>query len=357
VFQIKRYASFDSTNVLNLIQLSECILNPLMNRRICSKATHFRRDFIIFTSLNLTVLTSIMKLLLTTILALILHPATAQNLVLNPGLDNYNTCPGFGQFSSTYITNWSKPSIASSDYYHFTCPGINPVFQFPRSGEGYAGIIAYNFGQEYREYITGTLSAPLTAGQMYDVEFWVSLHNGYIQAINELGAYLSAAPPGPFSNVLHISVQPQIENTSSALNDTANWRRVWGTFMATGGEQYITIGNFRPDSLTTITQPGTSGSFGAYYFIDDVSVTPLSSTGISSSNSNQQFECWYHNGYLNINISDHVASREILITDLSGRICRRLTVSANNSRHAVDLDTGVYLVHGGGRRVKKVMVD
>ena len=300
---------------------------------------------------------SFMKFTLTILSVLLLNLATAQNLVLNPGLDNYLTCPGFGQFSSTYVTNWSKPSIASSDYYHFTCPGINPVLQFPRSGEGYAGIIAYNFGQEYREYITGTLSLPLVAGQLYDVEFWVSLHNGYIQAINELGAYLSVASPGPFSNVLHINVQPQIENTSSALNDTTNWRRVWGTFMATGGEQYITIGNFRSDSLTTITQPGTSGSFGAYYFVDDVSVIAQSSTGISSSNSDEQFECWYHNGYLNINLSGSVASREILITDLSGRICRRLHVSSNKSQHAVDLATGVYLVHGGGRRVKKVLVD
>src|SRR5678815_1474304 len=92
---------------------------------------------------------------------------TAQNLLLNPGLENYITCPGFGQFSSTYINDWTKPSIASTDYYHSNCPGIQPTSQVPHGGEAYFGIIAYNFGQEYREYATGHLSSPLLAGQTY----------------------------------------------------------------------------------------------------------------------------------------------------------------------------------------------
>jgi hypothetical protein len=155
--------------------------------------------------------------------------------------------------------------------------------QPPRSGEGYGGIICYNFGTEYREYITGTFSAPLMAGMLYDVEFWVSLHNGYIQAIEEVGAYISAVPPGPFANALHIAVTPQVENIFGPLDDTTNWKRVYGQYLATGGEQYITIGNFHDDAGTTITQPGTVGSFGAYYFVDDVSVSLAPATGITGT--------------------------------------------------------------------------
>ncbi len=207
-------------------------------------------------------------------------PTVSQNLVVNPSLDGFITCPGFGQFSSTYIISWDKPSIGSSDYYHFNCAGIQPAVQAPHSGEGYAGIICYNFGTEYREYITGTFSTPLTAGVLYDVEFWVSLHDGYIQAIEEVDAYISNTSPGPFANALHINVVPQIQNVSGALNDTANWKRVNGQYLATGGEQFITIGNFNDDAGTTITQPGSTGSFGAYYFIDDVSVKADSTTSI-----------------------------------------------------------------------------
>lgn len=296
---------------------------------------------------------SVLKLL---VLALLLNPpVVAQNLVLNPGLDTYITCPGFGQFSNTYIANWSKPSIASSDYYHYTCAGIHPTYQFPRSGEGYAGIIAYNFGQEYREYITGMLSSPLQPGKTYEVEFWVSLHNGYIQAINELGAYLSASPPGPFSNVLHIAVQPQIENTSVALNDTANWRRVWGTFTAAGGEQYITIGNFRSDSLTTITQPGSSGSFGAYYFIDDVSVVLDSTTSINEQGAHHPLNVWYSGGEIHIQQNEKPDHLPVAITDLTGKICATFQLN-HRGAYPVRLSPGIYMVRVGDVAVTRIVV-
>src|SRR5436190_19379918 len=151
----------------------------------------------------------------------------AQNIVLNPSFENYITCPGFGQFSSAYINNWSKPSIASTDYYNTNCVGIQPVDQTPHTGNAYFGIYSFNYSGEYREYATGQLSTPLLAGIPYYVEFWVSLNDGYIQAINELGAYLSATPPGPFGNALHIAVTPQIESTSLLASDTS-WMLVSG---------------------------------------------------------------------------------------------------------------------------------
>ena len=207
---------------------------------------------------------------------------SAQNLLLNPGLENYITCPGFGQFSSTYINDWTKPSIASTDYYNNNCPGIQPVNQVPHGGNAYFGIIAYNVGTEYREYATGHLSSPLIAGTVYTVEFYVSLHDNYIQAVNEIGAYFSAAVPGPFSNTLHIAVTPQIENTTGVLGSDSTWMMISGSFTAAGGEQYVTIGNFHDDATTTVTQVGNIGSFGAYYFVDDISITSSKVTGIES---------------------------------------------------------------------------
>lgn len=207
----------------------------------------------------------------------------AQNLLLNPGLENYITCPGFGQFSSTYINDWNKPSIASTDYYHSNCPGIQPTSQVPHGGNAYFGIIAYNLGQEYREYATGQLSSPLLAGMTYTVQFYVSLNDGYIQAVNELGAYFSSTSPGPFPNSLHIAVTPQIENTTGVLGSDSTWMLVSGLFTAAGGEQYITIGNFHDDATTTVTQVGNVGSFGAYYYVDDISVEVSKiGTGIKS---------------------------------------------------------------------------
>jgi hypothetical protein len=206
---------------------------------------------------------------------------SAQNLVLNPSLENYITCPGFGQFSNSYINDWDKPSYGSTDYYHDSCAGIIPSQQIPRSGNAYAGIIGYNYGAEYREYMTGTLSSPLIPGAAYYCEFYVSLNDGYIQAIRELGAYFSTAPPGPYSNALHIPLTPQVMNTVTLLDDTAAWMRVSGYFIAAGGEQYITIGNFNDDTNTTVVQVGNIGSYGSYYFVDDVWLSLSEGTGIS----------------------------------------------------------------------------
>lgn len=214
--------------------------------------------------------------------------AIAQNLVINPGLESYITCPGFGQFGNTYINNWTKPSWGSTDYYHTNCTGIQPVSQVPHGGDAYFGVIAYNFGTEYREYATGELLSPLIAGKQYIVEFYVSLNDGYIQAVKEMGAYFSATPPGPYANSLHIPVTPHVENNSGTLGSTSTWMPVTGTFTAAGGELYITIGNFRDDLTTTVTMVGTSGSFGAYYFVDDVSVISVPE-GVEENSPGQLF--------------------------------------------------------------------
>jgi len=268
---------------------------------------------------------------------------TAQNLVLNPGLDNYTTCPAFGQFSSVYIPDWDKPSWGSTDYYNYNCPGIQPLNQFPHSGEGYAGIIAYNFGTEYREYMTGTLSAPLVAGTTYDVEFYVSLHDGYIQAIEELGAYLSATPPGPFANALHISVVPQVENLTGALDDNLNWVKVFGSFVATGGEQYITIGNFHDDAGTTITQPGSSGSFGAYYFIDDVSVIEMNATGVVQNSAPGANLIYAGNGSIYITGLALNEIYSLTLLDVNGRkILENYNITRGDHVTAGKLPSGIY---------------
>ena len=212
---------------------------------------------------------------------------TAQNIVLNPSLENYISCPGFGQFSNTFINDWDKPTYGSTDYYHFNCPGIIPTQQAPRTGDAYAGIIGYNYGTEYREYMTGTLSAQLIPGATYYCEFYVSLNDGYIQAINEIGAYFSATPPGPYANALHVPVTPQIENTTVLLDDTASWMRISGYFLASGGEEYITIGNFNNDTNTTIVQVGNVGSYGSYYFVDDVWVSLSEGTGVEEKENQE----------------------------------------------------------------------
>jgi OOP family OmpA-OmpF porin len=279
-----------------------------------------------------------------------IRQSSSQNLVLNPSLENYIICPGFGQFSNTYINNWSKPSYGSTDYYHTACPGIYPASQAPHTGNAYFGIIAYNYGTEYREYATGELSAPLVSGTQYVVSFYVSLNDGYIQAVQEMGAYLSPAAPGPFANSLHIAVTPQIENNTGILGDTALWTLVSGTFTAAGGEQYITIGNFHDDLTTTIAMVGSIGSFGTYYFVDDVSITEVPEGIAELDGGTVSVYPSVSNGIYTLEIKNADAKNLLFeITDLSGKkmITENVEMSSGNFEKKVDLSSfgnGIYFL-------------
>jgi len=56
------------------------------------------------------------------------------------------------------------------------------------------------------------------------------------------------------------------------LSDVENWTKICGTYTATGDEQFITIGFFRPDSMMNIVFFDTinATTYWPYYFIDDV---------------------------------------------------------------------------------------
>jgi hypothetical protein len=62
---------------------------------------------------------------------------------------------------------------------------------------------------------------------------------------------------------------------NTIINDTLNWRKIEGVFVATGTEKYITIGNFY-DVAHTATVPVTGSATTAnpysHYLIDDVLV-------------------------------------------------------------------------------------
>jgi len=75
-----------------------------------------------------------------------------------------------------------------------------------------------------------------------------------------------------YANAFYQPAMPQVYNTNQVLNDTLNWMKIEGSFVATGTEEYITIGNFFPDSLSEIVYWTTY--WASYYYIDDVSVIP-----------------------------------------------------------------------------------
>jgi hypothetical protein len=220
------------------------------------------------------------------------------NLVPNPSFEDTTQCPT--NPAQLYVcVDWINPTACSPDYYHSCNPpyfsppntyfpnvGVpeNGVgFQPAHTGDAYAALFAFSLAEpdhNLREYIQIELTDTLTQGTKYIVGFYASLADKFWYSVNTLGAYLSVDSISR-TDMLRFEVIPQILNDSTnPLTSKDEWMLVTDTFVsATGGERFITIGNFNDDaeSDTMLLTTGIENYYHAYYFIDDVSVIAIDS--------------------------------------------------------------------------------
>jgi outer membrane protein OmpA-like peptidoglycan-associated protein len=217
--------------------------------------------------------------------------AGAQNLVPNPGFEEYTTCPKETGKRQTNLISWTQPTAGAMDYFNrcSATSGVpaNPLGrQEPKNGDACIGLTLFH--EKHRAYAQVELKQPLLEGNTYNVEFSVSLSEKSKFAIGNIGAYLSAAKLENKSDgvlecfetfddrgakqVISGLCKPQIRNASSAfISDTEEWVTISGSFKARGGEKYIIIGNFyTSDGTKAMDMDGKNPN--AYYYIDDVAV-------------------------------------------------------------------------------------
>jgi hypothetical protein len=277
--------------------------------------------------------------------------AKSQNLIPNPSFENINTvyCGIFSNTDIGYSVNyWHSPTGGSPDLFstaiNQSCWNFQPNssysgpiglkgYQMPRTGNVMAGLFCYTIdGMNQREYIQTQLTNPLTPGNLYTLSFYVSLANNTEKYTDKIGAYLSDSPiiSGNDQPLIYI---PQVSSTTF-ISDTLNWVLVSGTFQAVSAINFLTIGNFNYDvnTSTGLNQGGGSapGTYGAYYYIDDVSLTSIN-TNINY-NSNNDFISVFPipvSNNLNITVNNNdiyevfiydIFSREIYNSTFTGKI-------------------------------------
>ena len=206
--------------------------------------------------------------------------AQVNNLVPNSDFEFYTSCPdGMAQIIKAYpwkSTVFTGDGSGSSEYlntcsndWHITLLMNNYI---PFSGSGYAGISLYGWHEDYREYISNKLIEELKINKKYCSSFFIRNHNGNV-IVDAIGMLVTDTFVGQYGFVYYpLIYNSQLKNRKgNLLSDTTNLLKISGNFIANGGEQYITIGNFsHPDSITVLYL-GTNIS-GCYYLIDDVSV-------------------------------------------------------------------------------------
>ena len=203
------------------------------------------------------------------------------NLVPNPSFEDTVQCPDYASQIDRAL-GWSSYNL-SPDYYN-TCD-LNPQmgipsnyfggFQYPASGNAYAGFCAYSNYSFFHEILGCQLIQPLQIGHRYYASMKVSMgvgySNQYCVGCNKLGikftvnAYNYSTNPIPIDNAAQVY-------TNSIISDTINWVTVGGYFCADSSYQYVSFGNFFQDVYISTIGNCITPVEAAYYFIDDVQV-------------------------------------------------------------------------------------
>ena len=207
------------------------------------------------------------------------------NLVPNPSFEHYTSCP-VGSDQLYLLTSWFNPNTLTPDYFNQCALNVSLQsvpdnfggFQSARTGGAYAGIGVYDvYFSNISEYVEAPLEDSLIIGEKYCVTFYVSQANVSGYAIDGIGAYISTQMANSTTQNI-MPYQPQISTPiNKILKDTLNWMEISGTYVAQGGEKYVTIGNFKDSSTIHVEGLGPNLSTASYYYIDDVSVVLMDS--------------------------------------------------------------------------------
>ncbi|ASS49410.1 MAG: hypothetical protein CHH17_11850 [Candidatus Fluviicola riflensis] len=218
----------------------------------------------------------------------ILSAQNNENLVDNGGFEaSTGKTKKLGQIDMA--TGWKSPTGARADLYltdskmpEIAVPNNAHGKEEPKEGENYAGIVGFSFGDKVpRTYLMTKLKTPLKKDMKYCVSFYVSLSEDSKYASNQIGANLSKKEFGTDQKSAIIDKTHILQENNKVFNAFYGWEKVCGTFVADGGEKYITIGNFTSNEDTkkeTNKKPSEIKSqiIAAYYYIDDVVVTLVS---------------------------------------------------------------------------------
>jgi hypothetical protein len=286
----------------------------------------------------------------------------AQNLVPNASFEFFLECPDTSTipFYVNLDSTWFQ--FNSSDYFN-SCDATNYLgvptnrfgYQNANFGNAYMGFIAYIGNIFGREYLEVELTNSLIANQTYYVQFYVSLSDTMQFAIEDIGALFTDTLFDPFPAPTYdwVSGIPQIENQpGNMLNDKINWTAVSGSFVANGGEKFLTIGNFKDDANTQTQHFGGTApsTFGAYYYIDDVFVGTSPPVSIEDHKKETATTKLYPNPntgnmFLECNLKD-LESGNLIIYSITGEVVKEYYITPGTTKMNINaefLKAGVYL--------------
>ena len=211
------------------------------------------------------------------------------NLVPNGSFEDRLWCPSnFTQKELQTLRHWKQPNAGTPD--HFDVCGATGVTGVPNNvfgsqetvdGQGYAGVVLYSESKpNYREYLQVELTRALGPGEWICAEWWVCAADEARLITDGMGMHFSEAAPKATGEG-RLAAAAQVENPAlHLLSDRWSWVKLSDAFQAEGGEQFVTLGNFKPASELRVMErqdASAESSRWAYVYVDDVRVRPVQS--------------------------------------------------------------------------------
>ena len=185
---------------------------------------------------------------------------------------------------------WMSPTKTGADLFSgklkddLSTPKNFVGYEDPRDGKNYVGIRTFSYNdKEPRQYISTKLKLPLRRDAMYCVKFYVCLAEGSKYAANNIGVNFSKKQYNIDEDKHILGNTHMMHQDNPVHNHYFGWEEICGTYVAEGGEKYLTIGNFfsngdtKQQRLKKVKDFMGMSVMAAYYFIDDISVRMIDS--------------------------------------------------------------------------------
>jgi gliding motility-associated-like protein len=256
------------------------------------------------------------KILLFLIVLIKTHSVYTQNLVPNGSFEKHLQCPkNLDNLRDTVIYNWLNDH-KSPDYFcecainfsvypfYWVDIPLNAFgFQYARTGSCYVGFFLNSTKLlcDETEIIKTNLKIKLNNNKKYYFSMYLSLSDGSTHSIDGIDVYLSNDTSlTPYNiNSCTFNITPQIsQRGKGVIDDTLNWVKISGEYIANGTEDHLFIGRYSalsPGGLKKNTFTPKQFPWGlpaSYYYIDDVALWPSDTLPPQANAGEDKTICW-----------------------------------------------------------------
>ncbi|MFM2225945.1 MAG: hypothetical protein RJA07_2147 [Bacteroidota bacterium] len=302
----------------------------------------------------------------------ITYNSNGQNLILNSGFENhwggdctngssvvfYDSLNVTSQFGCT-IKDWIRISETPDGYWnkgHDFPRNSYAKYIYPHSDSVCVGGVFFSKlpNTTLREIIEGKLIKPLIADHHYQFSIYVQLFDtmhvtnaGKLVGINSFSAVFTDTMIPSHLDLPIQNYTPQVQ-INTMVTDTQHWVLLMDTFIAVGGEQFVSIGNFKTDAQTQFILVDSQSNLpeASYYYMDDVSLIDITPLGIDEVGISK-IEVYPNPAKESIVVSSKSLVNTIEVRDVLGRVVIQQIKNSSTQQIQIDvssLSNGLYFI-------------